>query len=143
MQTATFTLLIRVNRLRRKIMKPYYASLGLRGMQVSTLKATHDHPGLIQKELSEAVGVSPSVMVGILHKLEERGLLESRRSAQNRRIIQIFLTEEGEKLIEQMDEYGEKASAQFLMGLTDEEITTLNTLLQRVADNWTFLDNEL
>lgn len=143
MQTPTFTLLIRVNRQRRKIMKPFYASLGLSSIQVSTLKAANDHPGLMQKELSEAVGVSPSVMVGILRNLEELQLLESRRSAENRRIIRIFLTDKGEKLLGQIQEYGDKASDQFLMGLTEEETNTLNTLLQRVADNCMFLDSEL
>ncbi len=143
MDSKIFSLLIRVNRQRRRVMTPLYISMGLSIIQVSTMRATHDHPGLMQKQLAEAVGVSPPAMVGILRGLEERGLLESRRNAKNRRIIQIYVTDEGEKLLEQIAEYGDKASDQFLMGMTEEEVATLCSLLQRISVNGNHFDFDI
>ena len=62
-------LLIRVNRQRRDLMKPYYSAIGMTSFQVSTLACIADHPGRMQKEIAEDIGVSPTVMVGILRNL--------------------------------------------------------------------------
>ena len=128
-------LLIRVNRQRRDLMKPYYSAIGMTSFQVSTLACIADHPGRMQKEIAEDIGVSPTVMVGILRNLEEKNLIECSRKANNRRAISVSLTEEGEKLMEIINVYVRKSAAIALYGFTPEEQDQLSTLLLRICDN--------
>ena len=128
-------LLIRVNRQRRDLMKPYYSAIGMTSFQVSTLACIADHPGRMQKEIAEDIGVSPTVMVGILRNLEEKNLIECSRKANNRRAISVYLTEEGEKLMEIINVDVRKSAAIALYGFTPEEQDQLSTLLLRICDN--------
>ncbi|MDT8342769.1 MAG: MarR family transcriptional regulator, partial [Longimicrobiales bacterium] len=50
-------------------------------------------------DLARAVSVSPATMTGILKRLRERGLVERRRSRQDRRRILESLTDEGRDIL--------------------------------------------
>ena len=56
------------------------------------------NPGVTQSRLAQAVGLERSTMVGVLHALEARGLVERRRGA-DRRTNGLWLTRAGRALL--------------------------------------------
>ena len=56
------------------------------------------NPGVTQSRLAEAVGLDRSTMVGVLHALQDRGLVERRRG-EDRRTNGLWLTAQGRGLV--------------------------------------------
>lgn len=68
------------------------------GPQLGCLLAIKQHGALTATGLARTVFLSPSTVVGIVDRLEEKGLLNRMRSTGDRRQVQLCLTEEGHRL---------------------------------------------
>lgn len=67
------------------------------GPQLIALNAVSEGP-IATSELARRVHLSPSTIVGILDRLEGKGLVARQRSTQDRRLVYVELTPEGRKL---------------------------------------------
>jgi DNA-binding MarR family transcriptional regulator len=66
--------------------------------RVGILLLIQANPGVTQSRLAQAVSLERSTMVGVLHVLEDRGLLERRRG-EDRRTNGLWLTAGGRNLV--------------------------------------------
>src|SRR5207244_5177591 len=66
--------------------------------RVGILLLLEANPGVTQSRLAEAVGLDRSTMVGVLHTLQDRGLVERRRG-EDRRTNGLWLTAQGRGLV--------------------------------------------
>ena len=66
--------------------------------RVGILLLIDANPGVTQSRLAHAVGLDRSTMVGVLHALEARSLVERRRG-EDRRTNGLWLTAAGRKLV--------------------------------------------
>jgi DNA-binding MarR family transcriptional regulator len=73
-------------------------SLGVTGGQVSLLAAIKHEPGITATELADRERVSAPGMSGHLVRMENARLIERTRASDRRR-IELFLTQEGEKVL--------------------------------------------
>jgi DNA-binding MarR family transcriptional regulator len=77
------------------VFRDFAASVGsLSPGRVGLLLLIDANPGVTQSRLAEAVRIDRSTLVGVLHSLEERGLIERRRGA-DRRTNGLWLTRSG------------------------------------------------
>jgi DNA-binding MarR family transcriptional regulator len=53
---------------------------------------------MTSRELADTIYISPSTIVGILDRLEEKGLVERARSSTDRRVVHIHATDKGREL---------------------------------------------
>jgi len=74
--------------------------LGVTPASFSVLEVLRKNPGVTQSKLASAVHLDRSSVVPLLDKLEQRGLLHRRASATDRRNNQIYLSREGETLLD-------------------------------------------
>ena len=132
----TSSLIFKIYRLRRKEMKQSYKALDLTVSQVATLRAAEDNPGCMQKDLSDAIDVSPPVMVGILGALEDKGLIERKMDPNSRRVLRIYLTPDGKKMAKKITRIADAATKKLFNNFTDEELKELNAYLSRACDNF-------
>jgi DNA-binding MarR family transcriptional regulator len=65
------------------------------GPQLVCLHTLAEEGPLTSKGLAERVHVHPSTLVGIVDRLEEKGLLERRRDRRDRRSVSLTMTERG------------------------------------------------
>lgn len=70
------------------------------GPQLGCLLALKEHGALTTTHLARTLFLSPSTVVGIVDRLEEKGLLARMRSTEDRRQVQVGLTESGAHLAE-------------------------------------------
>jgi DNA-binding MarR family transcriptional regulator len=68
-------------------------------VQWASLQATHAKPGLDQSTLARDIDLDTSTIGGVIDRLEARGLIERRASAEDRRVRILFLTKAGEALL--------------------------------------------
>lgn len=87
-----------------------------------------------QRDVSEAAGIDPSDLVGLLDLLEEGGLVARERDPDDRRRNLLRLTADGERAHARLLEVIDAAMADTLAPLDHDERALLLGLLARVAD---------
>ena len=85
---------------------------------------------LSMSRLAEALDVSVASATGIVSRMEERGLVERRHSASDRRVVQVHVTGAGGDVFRTMDAQRRGHFATVLERLTDEELASLLTGLR-------------
>ena len=99
------------------------------------LRALWEEDGLTQRELSQRVGAMAPTTVEQLRKMEQSGLIERVRSAEDRRRIHVSLTEKGRALRRELLPYAAAVNDAALVGLSDMEISYLRLMLDRIRAN--------
>ncbi|MBR5750977.1 MAG: MarR family transcriptional regulator [Clostridia bacterium] len=89
--------------------------------------------GISQRELMEKLGVQPSSMSELVSKLEDGGMIERRTSPEDRRQVNLFMSETGRRYLEHVNDREE-----YLLpfdALSDEELDSLDRVLQKLIDS--------
>jgi MarR family transcriptional regulator for hemolysin len=88
-----------------------------------------------QRELAEAVGIRESTLTNHLNEMEDNGLINRRRHPENRRIHLVELTAIGEEAFLRLRNAAIAFDRRLRTGLTEEDVTQLADLLDRLRDN--------
>ena len=99
------------------------------------LRALWEEEGLSQRELSRRVGTTEPTTVSALRLLARNGMIERRRNPQDRRTINIFLTDKARAMKAELMPIAVDVNEVAIGNLTAEEFATLRNLLQRVREN--------
>ena len=110
------------------------APLGLTPAHVGILRVLAMKPGISQQELAAAIGAVPSRVVKLLDELEERGLVERRRSATDRRHHELHLAPAAAERLAEVRKLAGAHDAAIVEGLSADELATLLGLLGKVAE---------
>ncbi len=118
----------------RRLTKDQAAKHGLTGPQLSVAKILEDIGDLSLSELSERINAQNSTVTGIVDRMEREGLVERKRSSDDRRVVHIRLTKKGQELARSMKfEPFEIFKHAFEHALTREELGQLVQLLDKLA----------
>lgn len=88
---------------------------------------------LMMREIAERAKLSITNTTGIVDKLVKRKYLRRDRSDEDRRIVRIFLTSEGEKIYTMEIENYRRVSQAILNGLEEAEQKEMLRMMQKVA----------
>lgn len=86
-------------------------------------------------ELARECQLDAGSTTRMLDRLEAKGLCQRKRSEEDRRVVQIALTEAGEAAAAEIPRVLSGVQNAHLAGFSTEEFETLKNLLQRVLDN--------
>ena len=106
---------------------------GLHPMHFGMLTILASEGPISQRTLSERTGVDASTMVQRMDTLEEQGLIERGRNAEDRRSYQLELTAKGRVVLEDLQEQAGAHMDRLFGTLSADERGELNRLLQKVA----------
>jgi DNA-binding MarR family transcriptional regulator len=118
-----------VSRRFHQILEPLQLGPG----EFALLRAVSANDGEPQSALAERLRISPSWMVAVVDELEQRGLLERRPHARDRRVRNLHLTVAGRRLLKQGERKAQQFDRQVTGQLTEVELQRLLELLQKVA----------
>ena len=111
------------------------AELGIVGTQGSILFMLWSGRCLLAVELAREFGIDASAVTRRVNILEARGLVTRVRSVEDRRVVRLALTPEGQTIAARMPAIFAGVVDQLLSGFTAEEIGFLKSMLRRVLAN--------
>ena len=82
--------------------------------------------------LARVIPVDTAAISRQLDKLKDKGLVQRRHSARDRRTITVRLTEEGRELVPKLAPCVHANNAKFLRGLSEEQQTALISIIQKM-----------
>jgi DNA-binding MarR family transcriptional regulator len=88
-----------------------------------------------QAGIADALGLNRSVLVGVLDRMEEQGLVERRRDPNDRRRQMVSATAGGTRRLAELRELAAELEAAALEPLDDDDRATLQRLLLRIAEH--------
>jgi DNA-binding MarR family transcriptional regulator len=86
-------------------------------------------------DLCKGISYDAGAMTRMLDRLEIKGLVRRRRSADDRRLVHLELTEEGRAAYPRMREISLTVANRFLRGFSRAEARQLESLLTRMLEN--------
>lgn len=104
------------------------------GPQLGCLAAIKENGPLTTTKLAQAVYLSPSTIVGIVDRLEEKKLVTRQRSSKDRRKVQICLTESGAQLLDNAPSALQDTLAEALKSLPELEQVSITLALEKIVD---------
>lgn len=113
----------------------FHAVLGQHGLtfpQWLVLKSLGRKGRLTAKEIADLLESTPANVTGILDRLERDGLVTRSKSAEDRRVVHVRLTEEGHARIGAVIGVATRVLSEMFEGWTHEELAELRALLARV-----------
>ncbi|MER5708983.1 MarR family winged helix-turn-helix transcriptional regulator [Streptomyces sp. NPDC053253] len=108
--------------------------LGLAPPDVGLLRMIAMDPGRSQRSLAADLGVVPSRVVALIDNLEQKGFVERRRSTEDRRHHELYVSEEGGRVLARVREAAAAHEDDLFAALDPEERVRLTALLGRIAD---------
>jgi len=105
------------------------------GPQGKILDALWQKGGLSAHEIGQYTGLANSTLTSMLDRMENAGLVERRRSTEDRRVIRVFPGPRAQICQEQYEAVSAEMTRIYFQGFTDDEITAFEEYLLRVLDN--------
>jgi DNA-binding MarR family transcriptional regulator len=109
------------------------APLGLEPRHAGMLNRLAANEGKSQQAIGELIELNPTRMVFLVDELEQRGLVERRRNAADRRSYALYLTDSGHDVLRQVAAVAAGHSESFGAALTQAERDQLSALLRKLA----------
>jgi len=116
----------------KKIRKKHFEKLGIKPSHFLVLKYIKPGDALTISELSSGVNKESSNIISIIDFFEERGFLQRKRGSDDRRIVRVSLTPEGECYREEIIKKQEELSADIYKNLDDEEVRKFMEVIRLV-----------
>jgi MarR family transcriptional regulator, organic hydroperoxide resistance regulator len=106
------------------------------------LRALWQRDGVIQRELTDYVGLMQPTTVTALRSMENRGLIRIEPDKTDRRSVRIFLTSEGRRLKARLIPKVAKINKTALKGMTAQEVTRFMSTLRKIHSNATAITRQ-
>ena len=107
--------------------------VGLTGPQLIFLKEVVKTEEISVGEIARAISLSQATTTGILERLVKRGLVNRRRSDQDRRRVLVSITPAGEQIMSQAPPLMQASFLKQLENMADWEQTMILSALQRIV----------
>lgn len=106
---------------------------GLTASQFSAMKVLRIHGKLAQRDIAKYILKSGGNITILVDNLEKDGLVYRERDTEDRRVIYVSLTEQGEKMFDDLYPPHLERIREAMGGLSEDEYRTLTNLLQRIS----------
>jgi len=127
--------LIESSRLLRNYIEHRAKSRGTTRAQWIVLFRLRQQEGLSQVDLADVMELQPISLVRLLDRLVDQGLLERRPHPTDRRANQLYLTDTGRRLVDDLDSLRDSIASETLRGVSVASLQTVLNVLLQVKDN--------
>ncbi|MCB9578023.1 MAG: MarR family transcriptional regulator [Polyangiaceae bacterium] len=127
----------------RRVTKGLAGRYGLTGPQLAVIKMLEPVGKLSLSELSWKIRARNSTVTGIIDRMEREGLVKRRRSAADRRVVNIVLTDAGKKLASEISVEPVQIFRRVLSELSEGDAKELSRILTLLARRVRDLAEEL
>jgi len=112
---------------------PHGGPRGVAHAQARLLRFVQEHDGCSLSEVVEELDIRPSSASELVSKLEEQSYVRRETNAEDKRVTNIFITEEGKEHLATFEAARAKRDADFFDGLSAEDQKQLLGLLEKLS----------
>jgi DNA-binding MarR family transcriptional regulator len=113
----------------------HIAPLDLTAMQWAPIMAIAKGYAKTAADLANIANIDTGAVTRMLDRLESKGLLIRTRSSDDRRVVNLQLTDEGQRMASEIPAVIHKSMDLHLRSFNSEELATLKNLLKRMLEN--------
>lgn len=124
-----------VSRLRRKVFDEVMKPEGVTRSQWWVMAYLSRQDGISQSELADRLEIGRAALGGLIDRLEAQGMVRRGAAENDRRSKLVYLTSEGDKMIERMRVKSDHMSEAILKGLSSTQRQELAAMLELVKTN--------
>ncbi len=128
-----FFQLSRVSRAGARYWHQRVSVFGVTSAQALLLLCLTEKDAVTSKYLGSKIEFDSATLTGLIDRLQNADFLERRNNPNDRRAIQVCLTEKGKATSKKILKIVEKENQAFLSGLTPEEAMILKALLKKIG----------
>ncbi|MFC3068893.1 MarR family winged helix-turn-helix transcriptional regulator [Phenylobacterium soli] len=110
------------------------AELDLTQKQCATLELIDTNRGVSQVDLANTLGTDRATMMAMIDRLENRDLVERRRSQEDRRRQELYLTDKGDDVLKKAKAAIAAHEKRFTSRFSDAELKALVKALRRINE---------
>lgn len=107
---------------------------GITGPQLWAIKTIADGAPIMVSELASRMHLHAATVVGILDRLEARGLARRVRSQEDRRVVRVELTAQGERLVKKAPEVAQGLLVSGLEKLNTKNLKNIAASLDQLVE---------
>lgn len=133
-ETSLGYLVRRANQIGQVTLEPMFASEGLTGVQWSALVCIHFGRGRTCAELARELNHDKGAMTRLIDIMEERGWVTRHRDNEDRRVINLELTDAGEEVAQRCRRRVIDYWNEWLADWSDEDIEQAIRVMRRLRD---------
>jgi MarR family transcriptional regulator, organic hydroperoxide resistance regulator len=109
------------------------AITGITGPQLWAIKTIAEFAPIKVSDLAKKIYLHPATVVGILDRLETRGMVTRVRSKNDRRVVKINLTDLGRELVSKAPQVAQGLIVGGLEVLANKELANISTVLDQLV----------
>jgi len=107
---------------------------GLTGSQLWVVKMLDGSSPLMVSDLARRMYLHPATMVGLIDRLEAKGLVQRTRSDKDRRVVHVIITAQGRELVRNSPEVVQGLLVRGLETLTDKKVKVISDGLEQIVN---------
>ena len=121
--------------LQRKYFLQQSQDYGLYVGQPQVLRFVRSHPGCSQNEIAEELGVSPASIAFSTKRLQNAGFLQKVVNSLNMRSNQLYVTPEGEEILDRFQDAFDKMNGEIFEGFSREDLEQFMACIEKINHN--------
>ena len=107
---------------------------GLYAGQDALLKSLAANDGQSMGSLAASLGVRPPTVTKMVNRMEAQKLVRRQSSGYDSRLNLVYITDNGERLLEEVDVAWDEAERLAFANLKEKDVKRLNKILERIID---------
>lgn len=107
---------------------------GITGPQLWAIKVIGDLAPIRISDLARRMYLHPATVVGIVDRLEKRGLVKRRRSKEDRRVVKVELTQNSREIIVNSPQVAQGLLIAGLEELSEKKLATISNSLEELVN---------
>jgi DNA-binding MarR family transcriptional regulator len=112
-----------------------FNKVGLTRGQPKILNFLVNNNGCIQKQIAESCKIDPATVTSLLLNMEKRQLIYRTPNSENRRVLNVFITDKGTEAQKQVEKIFNYLDERCFDGFTEEEKAEAMKLITRLQNN--------
>ena len=110
-------------------------------VELELLRFCRDRGECTATQMTGVLPTDPSRISRLVHRLVQMGLVGRRRLTDDRRVVMLTLTPEGEELVQRMDALVQDFYDALTEGVSDADLVVFLSASQRMVDNYDAMSN--
>ena len=126
----------------RSLLDKEFYKIGLTKGQPKVLDFLVMNNGCIQRDIAESCNIEPATVTSLLSNMEKNGLIYRSQNNENRRILNVFLTEKGIEAQKQVSKIFGAMDELCFKGFSEKEKGDALKIIERIQNNLDGKEND-